>query len=86
MDKTFEDPNNVFIYYDDMSYSGGQIYSFINQYTTGKLRKEIELHLGTYCFEHNKQMIRNRIATSKKQISNYENKDSNKKRYSRKLE
>ena len=66
MDKTFEDPNNVFIYYDDMSYSGGQIYSFINQYVSGKLQKEIELHLGTYSFEHNKQMIRNRIAASEK--------------------
>ena len=75
MDKTFEDPNNVFIYYDDMSYSGGQIYSFINQYVSGKLQKEIELHLGTYSFEHNKQMIRNRIAASEKKISNYENKD-----------
>lgn len=75
MDDTFEDPNNVFIYYDDMSYSGGQIYSFINEYINKVLRKEIEMHLGTYCFEHNKQIIRNRIAAAEKQISNYENKD-----------
>ena len=73
MDKTFEDPNNLFIYYDDMSYSGGQIYSFINKYVTIRLQQKIALYLGTYSFEHNKQMIRDKIENSEKNILDYEN-------------
>ena len=64
-----ENSNNVFIYFDDMSYSGGQIYHFLEEYISKKLDKNIKNHLGTASFEFQKANINTRIQQLEKDLS-----------------